>query len=315
MATKIKLMVKTEKTFEEGFEAFMQNCEARNLREGTLKHYKDSIKQLYRYISPETHIYEIDEDIWDNFRLALRARGNLNDISMYTYGRDMKTILRFFMREGWLPQLELPLPKADKAPTETYSHDDLMKLLKKPNLKKCSFTEYKCWVIVNFLLSTGIRQNSLINIRVKDVDFQAEVVHINVTKNRKPLIIPLNRNIKSILEEYLRFRQSNDEDDYLFCNEYGYKLQRSTVYHAMCDYNKRRNVQKTGVHRFRHTFAKQWILMGGNVVTLQKILGHSSLAITQEYLNLLTSDIKKDVDEFNILKAFKTESISMKKAN
>ena len=81
----------------------------------------------------------------------------------------------------------------------------------------------------------------------------------------------------------------------------------------MYEYNKKRGVERTGIHRFRHTFAKQFILMGGNVVTLQKILGHSSLEITQNYLNLLATDISKDIEEFNILRKFKSESIKMKK--
>ena len=53
-------------------------------------------------------------------------------------------------------------------------------------------------------------------------------------------------------------------------------------------------------------------MLGGNVVSLQKILGHSSLAITQNYLNLLVSDLKKDVDKTNILREFKRNSIQMK---
>jgi len=74
----------------------------------------------------------------------------------------------------------------------------------------------------------------------------------------------------------------------------------------------REGVNLTGMHRFRHTFAKKWVTMGGSVVTLQKILDHSSLAITENYLHLLTCDIKKDIDEFNILREFKKESIRMK---
>ena len=187
-----------------------------------------------------------------------------------------------------------------------------MMLLKKPNLKKCGFTEYKCWVMVNFLLSTGVRQNSLINIRINDVDFETDTIHVNVTKNRKPLLIPMNKDIRRVLEEYLKYRQATDLNDYLFCNEYGFKLVKSTLYHSMYEYNKRRGVEKTGLHRYRHTFAKKWVLMGGNVVTLQKILGHSSLEITQNYLNLLVCDIRNEVEEFSILKELKRESIKLR---
>ena len=79
------------------------------------------------------------------------------------------------------------------------------------------------------------------------------------------------------------------------------------------DYNKRRGVETTGVHRYRHTFAKQWIINGGNVVALSQILGHSNLAITQNYINLLTSDVAKQVNELNLLDKFSAkQSIKMK---
>jgi integrase/recombinase XerD len=81
------------------------------------------------------------------------------------------------------------------------------------------------------------------------------------------------------------------------------------------EYNKRRGVETTGIHRYRHTFAKQWITNGGNVVSLSKLLAHSSLDITQNYINLLVSDIAHQVDEFNVLdKFYSREHISMKKA-
>jgi integrase/recombinase XerD len=80
------------------------------------------------------------------------------------------------------------------------------------------------------------------------------------------------------------------------------------------DYNKRRGVEKTGIHRYRHTFAKQWIINGGNVVSLSKLLGHSSLDITENYIHLLVSDIAEQVNEFNVLdKFYSREHISMGK--
>jgi integrase/recombinase XerD len=265
-----------------------------------------------KYIGEDTLISSIDRAAVDDFIVQLRDNPMLNDMSLYTYARDFKTLMYFFMRREYIPYFKIIIPKADKQPIETYTDRELQILLKKPNLRHCGFTEYKVWVMTNFLLSTGIRQHSLVNIKIKDIDFGADVVHINVTKNRKPLIIPLNADIKKILQEYLKYRKG-EANDYLFCNVYGKQLVRSTVYHSFYDYNKNRGVQRTGMHRYRHTFAKKWVMMGGNVVTLQKVLGHSSLEITQNYLNLLVSDLKKDIEEFNILREFKHSRMTMEK--
>jgi len=307
---KIKMSIENNITFAEGFEEYILDCKARNLRDGTIRHYNDSARQIMKYIGEDTPIKEIDKAAIDDFIIRLRENPLLNDMSLYTYARDFKTLMYFFMRKEYIPYFKIKIPKADKQPIETYTDYELRVLLKKPNLRHCTFTEYKVWVMTNFLLSTGMRQHSLINIKIKDVDFDTDVVYVNVTKNRKPLILPLNADIKKILQEYLKYRKG-DSDDYLFCNAFGQQLVRSTVYHSFYEYNKGRGIQKTGMHRYRHTFAKKWVTMGGNVVTLQKILGHSSLDITQNYLNLLVSDIKKDVDEFNILREFKRVGIKM----
>jgi len=246
-----------------------------------------------------------------NFYISLRDDPNLNEVSMGTYARDLKTLMRFFMKCKYLPRFEIPLPKASKTPIQTYTDDELKKLLKKPDVRKCIFSTYRSWVIVNFLLSTGVRQNSLINVKIRDVDFDNSVVYVNMTKNRKPLIIPLNEDILKILKEYLQYK-GGKADDWLFCSVYGKQLTRSSNYHALWDYCHERGVEQTGVHRFRHTFAKKCAIMGGSVVTLQKILGHSSLAITEGYLNLLTSDLKKEMDEVNIIRSLKQEHIQMR---
>lgn len=307
---KIKMTIANDLTFREGCEEYFLDCKARNLRKDTVRHYKDSSKQIMKYIGEDTLIKDIDKEVIDDFIIQMQENPMLNDMSLYTYARDFKTLMYFFMRKEYIPTFKIKIPKADKQPVETYTDRELQVLLKKPNLRQCTFTEYKVWVMTNFLLSTGVRQRSLINIKIKDLDIDNSVVYINVTKNRKPLIIPLNRDIKRILQEYLKYRKGESED-YLFCNVFGKQLVRSTVYHSFYEYNKNRGIEKTGMHRYRHTFAKKWVLAGGNVVTLQKILGHSSLDITQNYLNLLVSDIQKEIEEFNILQEFKRESIKM----
>lgn len=307
---KKKLKLTNALTFQEGFDLYVRRCEARNYRPATIRHYNDSIKQIYKVIPPSTPIEEFNEDLWDYFRTAIRTPER-NSTSVYTYSRDFKTLIKFFQEEGIIAAFPLELPKTDKSPIQIYTDQELHLLLKKPNLRRASFTEYKCWVIVNFLLSTGLRQNSLINLRINDIDFDNHLLRVAVTKNRKVLMVPLNRDIESILKEYLKFRGANNFNDYLFCNEYGDRLVKSTLYHSMYEYNKKRGVSTTGLHRFRHTFATKFIKAGGSVVALSRILGHSSLDITQNYINLLTNDLVNEVNEINLLASLRKETIKL----
>ena len=165
---KIRMCVDVEKTFAEGFEEYILDCKSRNLRDGTIRHYRESIKQIYKRVPADTLISDMDEYTVPEFIIALRDDPNLNDVSMGTYARDLKTLMRFFMRCEYLPYFEIKIPKADTEAIETYTDTELKMLLKKPDVRKCGFVTYRSWVIVNFLLSTGIRQNSLINIKIKD---------------------------------------------------------------------------------------------------------------------------------------------------
>lgn len=298
-------------TFEEGCNKYLDNCRARNLREGTINHYKQSYTQFYKYFDREKPVEEFSQKEYSEYVRYLRKTIQ-NDVSINSYLKDFITTFHFLMNEGYVEPFKMQAIKVDKIPVETYTEKELEKLLKKPDMKKCSFAEYQSWVMTNFLFATGVRQRSLNNIKIKDVDLDNSVVNIAVTKNRKPLLISLNTTMKNILIEYLKYRQHTSAEDYLFSNIFGKQLTKSTGYHRLYEYNKARGVETTGIHRYRHTFAKQWILNGGNVVTLQKILGHSSLAITQNYINLLVSDVAKEVEEINLLDKFTKQSIKMK---
>jgi integrase/recombinase XerD len=300
---KMTMDVADSMTFEEACEKYLENCRVRNLREGSINHYKHSYKQFYKFFAPETPIVEIDAEAYKRFVLYLKSILD-NDITINTYLKDFITTMHFLMNEGYIQHFKMQAIKADKHHIETYTESELQILLKKPNIRKCSFTEFQAWVITTFLFSTGVRERSLVNIRVKDIDFDNNVVHVNVTKNRKPLIVPIHQTMANILKEFLKYRKYKNRDDFLFCNVYGQPLAKSTCYYMLYHYNKRRGVETTGIHRYRHTFAKQWILNGGNVVALSKMLGHSGLDITQNYINVLVSDVAKEVNEINLLDKF-----------
>lgn len=296
---------------------YITNCKQRNLREGTINHYKQSYKQFYNYFNRDMPLCDFDESTYNDYVVYLCDILD-NDVSINAYLRDLITTVHFLQNKGYIQPFKMQSIKVDKHNVQTYSDDELRLLLEKPNIKKCSFIEFQSWVMTNFLFSTGVRQRSLMNIKIIDIDFYNNVVYVNVTKNRKPLIVPINKTMVEILKEFLLYRQNKNDNDYLFCNVFGEQLVKSTCYHMLYEYNKRRGVQTTGIHRYRHTFAKQWILNGGNVVTLQKILGHSSLAITQNYINLLVSDAVEEVNEINLIDLFNgkhNKKITMRKGD
>ena len=300
-------------TFEEGCNKYLDNCRARNLREGTINHYKQSYVQFAKFFDMQMPVSEMDAQLYQKYVIFLRETLH-NDVSINSYLRDFITTMHFLMNEGYLPYFKMQAIKVDRSGVETYSEEELMALLKKPNIKKCSFIEYQSWVMTNFLFSTAVRQRSLRFIKVKDLDFDNNVVYVTVTKNRKSLIVPFNRTLSNILKEFLKYRQHKSDEDFLFCNVFGQQLNKSTSYHMLYEYNKRRGVETTGIHRYRHTFAKQWILNGGNVVSLSKMLGHSNLQITQNYINLLVSDVAKEVETINLLDKFAPpQKIQMRK--
>lgn len=287
-------------TLEEGCNKYLDYCRQRSLREDTIRHYHQSYLKLFTCFSPSTPITDITQASYNEYVSFLKEQLT-NSVTINAYLRDFVTTLHYLMEEGYIPYFKMRTIRVDKHIVETYTDAELSVLLKKPDIKRCSFIQYQCWVITNFLFATGVRQRSLIHIKVKDVDLENNIVRVNETKNHKPLLVPLNATLVIILKEYLRNRHHNSLDDYLFCNVYGQQLCKSTVYHMLYDYNKKRDIETTGMHRYRHTFAKQWILNGGNVVTLSKLLGHSSLNITQNYINLLVSDVAKQVEEINVL--------------
>lgn len=196
-----KLITSNTLTFEEGFTEFIYSCKPRNLREGTINHYEQGYKSITRYFDKNIPIEDINKATVDDFIIKCKDNSAIGEQSLYTYLRDLKAILRFYMRNGYLNSFDIPLTKVNKTPIETYLELEIKQLLKKPNLKQCSFVEYRDYCIVCMLLSSGIRLRSLINIRIKDIDFENEVAYIQHTKNRKALIIPLNASILKVLKK------------------------------------------------------------------------------------------------------------------
>ncbi len=296
---KINLQAKTELNLVEAKELFLRKCEVKNLSEKTIATYKINIKYLTDFLSEDYPVAKITEETIDELTLSLRERG-LKTASINSILRTIRSLLYYLMRTERIKKFKVTLQKEDEIIKETYTEDELRRLLKKPNLRKVDFNEYKIWVLENYLLATGNRISTALNVMIKDVDFDNRLITLRKTKNRKQQIIPMPTSLAEILQEYLSIREG-EEDDFLFCNNCGGKADLRTIQQCVKDYNIKRDVNKTSCHLFRHTFAKMWILNGGDAFRLQKMLGHSTLDVTKRYVQMFSNELSIGFDEHNPL--------------
>jgi len=99
----------------------------------------------------------------------------------------------------------------------------------------------------------------------------------------------------SALKKYLRVRGDISGNPYLFVSSEDKPIKRRNVQERLSIYGKKSGIEGVRIspHTFRHTFAKFYILRGGDPFSLQALLGHSTLDMVRHYVNLWGSDLQK----------------------
>lgn len=292
-----------EDDFDKAVERFLSHCKSKNLSAETISTYRNKLKQFGIFLdSNDISLSDINAETIETYISWLHDNRNCNDITVNSYLRQIKAFLYWAMEYSLITPFKVHLIKADKPVKKTYSESDLEKLLKRPDLKTCSFTEFKIWAVECVFVGTGIRISTMLELRIKDLDFENGLILLCKTKNRKQVYVPMSKSVEDVLRLYLAHRKG-EPDDYLFCNSYGGKGDRRTYEQHIADYNRRRLGKNaiTSAHAFRHTFAKLAVMNGCDAFRLQKLMTHASVTTTQEYVNLFGNDLKEGYDKINPL--------------
>lgn len=305
-----KIQMKVSVSMAETFDDFLLAKKSLGLSEKTLRSYKEHLSSIGKHLPIDNPMDSIQKADLEKMISSMRDVG-LSANSIQSYTRTLKSFFSWCKEEG-IANLYLSRYRAEETIKDTYTDSELKLLLNKPNMRKCSFSEYRNWVIINLLLNNGCRAASIRNIMNKDVDLNNQVIYLRHTKSKKSQVIPLCSLLCGILNEYMRIRGGSD-DDFLFPNETGGQLSENGLRCTIAKYNKRRGVQKTSIHLFRHTFAKKYLVdCGGNAFTLQRLLGHSTLDMTKHYCAIFDKDITKNYDAFSPLTNFKSNNERIK---
>lgn len=299
-------------TLDEAFEDFVQEKEAHSLSKKTIDNYRQSYEYLCEVngYTRDTLVEDVNQQAIYKFINSQKAR-DVAPSSINHYIRDFRTFLYWCMdpARGYItPSFKIKEIEKQEEPLKMFTDDELQILAEKPR-KGDDYPQWRTWAIVNWVMGTGNRAATICEVKIEDVNFIDKTISLRHTKNKKLQIIPLSSSLATCLKEYIRiWRRDLPPDSWLFANYGNDKLTTNALRKSFAKYCKDRGVDRTNIHGLRHNFAKAYIKNGGRELHLQKILGHSSLAMTRRYVALFNEDLKEDFDDFALLDSIKRKA-------
>lgn len=146
--------------------------------------------------------------------------------------------------------------------------------------------------IILVLVDTGIRAAELCDLLLGDVDMKTGAVQVRRGKGDKGRTVYLGNLARESLWRYVSKRSDTRPGDPLFETTKHGSMDRNALRKMLLAAGKRAEiVEPVTPHRLRHTFAITYLRNGGDVYTLQRLLGHSSMDMVKRYLGLAQTDI------------------------
>ena len=281
--------------FDAAISAFLRYCKIRNLTKDTLKYYTDVLSVLKTDLATQGIMRPIDVTS-DHLYTAIESRqaSGVSDATVNMYFRGWRAFFNFLADEAILPispMAGMKAIKAEKRVIETFSKEQIRRLLAEPD--RTTFTGYRDYVLMLLLLDTGIRISEAESIRIPDIFWRDRVIKI-YGKGRKERLVPFQSTVEKHLREYIAIRGPLDHD-FLFVNIDNEPWKKRSMQETIARYGDMAGIKNVRVspHTFRHTFARLYIVNGGDIFSLQKILGHSTLEMVRNYVNLWGTDVSR----------------------
>ncbi|GIN27937.1 recombinase XerD [Bacillus licheniformis] len=282
--------------FETAFNSFIRECKLKNLSKHTVKYYRDELL-AFRTMLERQGISTKPGDmtlkiIKENVIVYMMETLNRKETSINTRLRAIRAFFNFLEKDRQIyenPVRELSLLKQKKEVVETFSRDQLKDLLRQPDLG--TFTGFRDYTIMLLLIETGVRVRELTDICVKDIRWEDSQIRID-GKGYKERLVPIQATMKRQLRKYVQIR-GDVPNEALFVTIDNTPLTIRQVQNRLRKYGRKANIKnvRCSPHTFRHTFAKMSVQNGADVFALQAVLGHTSLDMVRNYVNLFSSDV------------------------
>lgn len=297
----------------QAIDGFLLFKRAAGLRPRTLELYQHHLNQFVAWIG-DPEVDTLDAAIIMAFLAYLRdeyrpVRANgvtepLSTQSIYNAWTTLKSFTRWTASTLDVSDImtgQVPRPRVQNEEQMPFTEDEVRRLLNvvKPHKHKRAttglyyMTALRDQSIVMTLLDTGLRVGELCALTVGDLHVQSGRLAVHDGKGGKSRVVWLGAKTRPIVWRYLQEREALDPAVPLFPAANGRPLTASAVRKKLVALGARADVANSYPHRFRHTFAIQYLRNGGDVFTLQAILGHTTMTMVRRYLHLAASDVEQ----------------------
>jgi integrase/recombinase XerD len=145
-------------------------------------------------------------------------------------------------------------------------------------------------LIIALTYGSGLRVSEVVNLRVKNIDFNAKIIHIEEAKGHKERLTVLPERL---LVHIKKLVYGKKPWDFIFESERGGKLSTRTPQHVFKKALKRSGIPKQATfHSLRHSFASHLLEAGTDIRCIQEMLGHSDVRTTQIYTHISAANIR-----------------------
>jgi len=177
-----------------------------------------------------------------------------------------------------------------------------VRLLK--SMDRAYFSEYRDMLVMMLILDDGTRLGETLSAELDQLSIENRSLYLpaDKTKGRKERTVYFSEKTARELRHWLQFKDRYCESPYLFpIRHSGRKVQVCTYETNFAKYIRRTGIQKhISPHTLRNNFAKRCLMSGMDIYTLSKILGHSSVQVTEKaYLDVTDGDIRKRYARFS----------------
>ncbi len=291
---------------------------AENKSPKTITWYSANLKSFHNYLKnrhlPDT-LDSIDINILRQYVLYLLKKNKyhghpitpekaepLSAATVHGHVRTLRAFFNWLVSEGFIeisPAKNLKPPKVCRKVVSTLSDEEIRAIL--GVLAPVNSSNARNQTIIMLLLDTGLRMGELINLKMDDVHMNEGLLKV-MGKGRKERIVPMGSNAQRALQRYLfRYRPKplHSGINNVFLSVLAKPLTENGIKLMFARLARKSGVARLHAHLCRHTFATRFLINGGDVFTLQQILGHSTLQMVSHYVNLASNHVAIQHQKFS----------------